>query len=601
MNGTPPNTPNPSEATRSAEATSTQGDDPLIGRAIAGKFVIERLLGAGAMGAVYRAHQTALERPVAIKVMHGGLAADPTYAARFQREAKAASRLDHPNLIRVLDYGQEADGLLYIVMEYLDGRDLFAVLVEEWPLSHERIVDVLSQTLSALAEAHDAGVLHRDLKPENIMLLRRKAEDGTPVDLVKVCDFGIAKLVEPGTESQPSPAPMGRKLTSAGLVVGTPEYMSPEQARGESFDVRSDLYSVGVILYQLLSRRLPFEGKTPIDVVFKAMHEPPPPLSSVGPTVAPGLEPVCEKAMSKRPEDRFQNAREMRAALKNAQQLSRQLVIGPDGPPSLSVAHAPTQAEFVSPSASTGGATTEATSSGRGRVWAGLAVLAAAAVGLAAFIAMKGGPAAPVAGSILAAPPLDSVENTAPPSTERAKAAPPSPSPSASALAINEAPVPPPTPVAPTSSSQRSTGRRSSRDPRQAATMTARAAGSRRRRRRARRSRAPRSGTHRPRRDCGRPNADTATGPPPPAQPHLDPRPLPSTSRRRASTSGSAKSNNAAATASGNVGRALGPFAREVHDLLPRRARASDGHGERDRRVLCTSRATTRATSRWRT
>jgi len=236
--------------------------DPLVGRTIGGKFVIERLLGAGAMGAVYRAHQTALERAVAIKVMHGELAADPTYAARFHREAKAVSRLDHPNLIRVLDYGQEADGLLYIAMEFLDGRDLFSVIEEEWPLTHERIVDILSQALSALAEAHDAGVLHRDLKPENIMLLRRKAEDGTPTDIVKVCDFGIAKIVEEAEARPASPRPGGRKLTAAGLVVGTPGYMAPEQARSEPCDARSDLYSVGVILYQLLTRRLPFEGNT---------------------------------------------------------------------------------------------------------------------------------------------------------------------------------------------------------------------------------------------------------------------------------------------------------------------------------------------------
>ncbi len=148
--------------------------DPLLGRTIGGKFLIESRLGAGAMGAVYRAQQMALERPVAIKVMHRGLATDAEYAERLHREAKAASRLDHPNLIRVHDYGQEPDGLLYIVMEYLDCRDLLALLVEEWPLPHERIVDLLSQMLSGLAEAHAAGVMHRDLKPENIMVLRRK-------------------------------------------------------------------------------------------------------------------------------------------------------------------------------------------------------------------------------------------------------------------------------------------------------------------------------------------------------------------------------------------------------------------------------------------
>ena len=323
--------------------TSEGERDALLGRVIAGKFVIERRLGAGAMGAVYRAHQTALDRPVAIKVMHGAFAADPTYAARFRLEAKAASRLDHPNLIRVLDYGQEPDGLLYIAMEYLDCRDLFTILVEDWPLSHERMVDILSQTLSGLAEAHEASVLHRDLKPENIMVLRRKGEDGRPVDVVKVCDFGIAKLMESANESQRNGAAQGRKLTTPGLVMGTPEYMSPEQARGESYDVRSDLYAVGVILYQLLTQRLPFTGKTSIEIVWKAMHDEPAKLESRGPTAAPGLDSICVKAMSKRPEDRFQSAREMRQALRAAPVTAAHLVVGEEGRPSF--AQAPTLAE----------------------------------------------------------------------------------------------------------------------------------------------------------------------------------------------------------------------------------------------------------------
>jgi serine/threonine protein kinase len=297
--------------------TSAADHDPLVGRTIAGKFVIERCLGAGAMGSVYRANQEALERTVAIKVMHREFAADRTYAERFHFEAKAASRLDHPNLIRVLDYGQESDGLFYIAMEYLEGRDLLAVLNEDWPLTHARIVELLAQTLSGLAEAHDAGVLHRDLKPDNIMVARRRGEDGALAELVKVCDFGIAKFVESAGGAETAPAER-RKLTTGGLVVGTPEYMSPEQARGEAFDARSDLYSVGVILYQLLTRRVPFQGKNSIEVVFNVVHEEPAELWAEGPTAAPGLDALCLKAMSKRPEHRFQSAREMRAAIRAA-------------------------------------------------------------------------------------------------------------------------------------------------------------------------------------------------------------------------------------------------------------------------------------------
>ena len=370
-------------------------DDPLIGRVIAGKFVIERLLGAGAMGAVYRAQQTALERAVAIKVMHGGFAADATYAARFRLEAKAASRLDHPNLIRVLDSGQEADGLLYIAMEYLDCRDLFQVLEADWPLTHERIVDLLSQTLSGLAEAHEAGVFHRDLKPENVFVVRRKGDEGGSVELVKVGDFGIAKVVEPAGDGDAAMRGQGRKLTTAGLVVGTPEYMSPEQARGESFDARSDLYAIGVILYQLLTHRLPFPGKTSIEVVWKAMQEEPARLDADGPTAAPGLDAVCEKAIRKRPEDRFQSAREMRAALRAAPKVATSRAVGADAAPLGRLSQTPTHGEF-----------THASVVGRSRtVWWGALALALA-VGVAILVApsVMTTPSAPLPTTVTPAP-----------------------------------------------------------------------------------------------------------------------------------------------------------------------------------------------------
>ncbi|MGH7283854.1 MAG: serine/threonine-protein kinase [Polyangiaceae bacterium] len=298
------------------ESPAAVSADPLEGRIIGGKFEVEMLLGSGAMGSVYRARQIALDRHVAIKVMHRQLEQDAAYAARFDREAKAASRLDHPNLIRVLDFGREPDGLFYIAMEFLDGRDLFRVLEQDWPLSPARIIDVLSQTLAGLAAAHDAGILHRDLKPENIMLLRRKADDGASVDLVKVCDFGIAKMVNaPRGEIAPGQT-RARNLSTAGFVVGTPEFMSPEQAHGLDLDGRADVYSVGVILYQLLTSRLPFEAPTPLGVVLKVLHEDAPRPSEIAKTlVNPDLEAICMKAMQKDPKARFADAREMRAAL----------------------------------------------------------------------------------------------------------------------------------------------------------------------------------------------------------------------------------------------------------------------------------------------
>src|SRR5262249_47480170 len=156
----------------------------------------ESVLGAGAMGTVYKARQIALDKGVALKVMHRDLAEEPQFSARFQREAKAASRLDHPCSIRVIDFGQDTDGLVYLAMELVDGRDLLRVVTQDWPLSPLRIVDILSQVLSALGKAHELGIIHRDLKPENIMVIREVDDEGRVRDAVKVCDFGIAKVTD---------------------------------------------------------------------------------------------------------------------------------------------------------------------------------------------------------------------------------------------------------------------------------------------------------------------------------------------------------------------------------------------------------------------
>ena len=299
----------------------TAADAALLGRVIAGKYRVDKFLGGGAMGAVYRAHHAALDRNVALKVMHAGMHTDENFIGRFHREAKAASRLDHPNSMRVIDFGEEPDGLLYIAMEYLEGRDLYRVIHDDWPISNADIADMMMQALAAIAVAHEMNVIHRDLKPENLMILRAKDDELRESYQVKVCDFGIAKIQDSEEDEAAARAaggPAERKLTTQGLVVGTPEYMSPEQARGEKLDARSDIYSMGIILYQLLTGRTPFMADTALAVVLKHITEPPAPPSTHWAGVHKGLEAVTMKALAKDRNDRWQSARAMRNAIREA-------------------------------------------------------------------------------------------------------------------------------------------------------------------------------------------------------------------------------------------------------------------------------------------
>ncbi|WP_224249114.1 serine/threonine-protein kinase [Hyalangium gracile] len=285
---------------------SASDGDEYIGQTLAKKYRVEALIGEGGMGKVYRARQLALDKQVVLKVLRQSLLSDERTVARFQREAKAASRLNHPNSISILDFGQAEDGALFIAMEFVPGQDLHQVLSREWPLPESRVVRIVSQVLSALSDAHGAGVIHRDLKPENIMVEQRRNEP----DFVKVLDFGIAKITDSSGEDVPA-------LTRAGFVCGTPEYMSPEQARGAQLDHRSDLYAVGVILYQLTTGLLPFESDSAVGFATKHLTEEPPPPSRRRPDarISPAMERLILRALSKDPNDRPANAEAFKAEL----------------------------------------------------------------------------------------------------------------------------------------------------------------------------------------------------------------------------------------------------------------------------------------------
>lgn len=324
-------------------------DNPreLIGRTIAAKYRIESFIGEGAMGAVYRARQIELDKEIAIKVLHARLAQDSTFVARFKREAKAASLIDHKNSMRVLDFGQEPDGLLYIAMELLEGPSLRDVINKDKPLDQARVKDLTRQVLAALAAAHDRQIIHRDLKPENVIVSRTTDDEGHVIETVKVCDFGIAKV---GWES--ATTAKASKLTGHGSIVGTPDYMSPEQARGlGEIDARSDLYSVGVMMFEMLAGRLPFVADTPLGVVLMHLNEPPPDLATLRPDVDPALESATLRALAKRAEDRFATAREMRAAL--AEDSSSKVDLPRVTRPKLVLAPEPSVVTGVEPSAPT--------------------------------------------------------------------------------------------------------------------------------------------------------------------------------------------------------------------------------------------------------
>jgi serine/threonine protein kinase len=275
----------------------------LVGRTLAGgKLEITAVIGGGGVGAVYRAEHRRLRMPVAVKVLHDTYQADADFGRRFHAEALAASRLDHPNITRVLDFGQEPDGLLYLVMEYLDGVGLRAVLDQEQRLDVERVLLLGSQVCAGLAHAHARSIVHKDVKPENLVIVQgANDDDGQPIEVVKVCDFGIAQ---------------GAVAEETRRFQGTPEYMSPEQCVNGELDARSDVYSFGIVLYELLTGDVPFTDPEVGRIIWNHLHEPPEAPSSRNAQVPPRLDAIVLRALAKKPADRFGSMRDLRAALR---------------------------------------------------------------------------------------------------------------------------------------------------------------------------------------------------------------------------------------------------------------------------------------------
>lgn len=273
------------------------------GRIIANRYRIESLVGAGAVGAVYKAVHVDLPRTFAIKMLHPHYRADAQLMASFRTEARAASLLDHPNVTVVHDFGEEPDGLVYIVMEFLAGKNLQAILDEERRIAPRRAIQILLQVCGALAAAHERGIVHRDVKPDNIMLVPVRDDEGRPHEVAKVCDFGIAALETAPHEADPE------------WTAGTPEYMAPELAQGRA-DARADVYACGIVLYEMLTGRPPFVGDTPMATVAKHASEMARPPSELVPGIPPSLEAVIMRAIEKAPDRRFATMRELRVELK---------------------------------------------------------------------------------------------------------------------------------------------------------------------------------------------------------------------------------------------------------------------------------------------
>jgi len=293
-------------------AAAALAPEQMIGRTLNHRYVVEAKIGEGGFGAVYRGKQIATGREVALKILHPHNVSDSTIVARFRREAEACSKLRDPHTVTTYDFDEAEDGTLFLAMELLRGRSLHVLQKTEGPFPPARVLGILDQVAQSLGEAHANGIVHRDMKPENVIIERRDEQD-----YVKVLDFGIAKMISGDREVQ--------ALTAVGQTLGTLEFMSPEQLRGQTLDGRSDIYALGMMAYEMLTGSLPFKAaKSPIEIINFHMKEPPPPPSKLRPDlqIPAAVDDVIQKMVAKSRDQRHANAEELRAHIAEAMQPS---------------------------------------------------------------------------------------------------------------------------------------------------------------------------------------------------------------------------------------------------------------------------------------